>query len=290
MSSREDDALAQAAVAALIRQLELAPKPGLPDPRDLGARATRRDHRALRWSAKALEPGLAAMAAAARRTGAATPELRAELGAIGRSTEHSVGLAGGGHRGALWVLGLLVAGVALEPAAKGAEVAAAAKRIAAYQDRGVPRRPSRGSSVSAKYGAAGARGEARAGLPHVRRALDALGAARSAGTPEPQARLDALLTVMSTLQDTELLHTAGPLGLRQVQAGARGVLEAGGTASEAGRRALAELDADLQDRGWSPRGSGALLAGALFVDSLPVPVPVSSGARDRSSNSRMQHP
>jgi len=73
-----------------------------------------------------------------------------------------------------------------------------------------------------------------------------------------------------------------------VQAGARGVLEAGGTATEAGRRALAELDVDLQDRGWSPRASGALLAGALFVDSLPVPV--SSGARARSSNSRTWRP
>jgi len=270
MSSREDEALAQAAVAALTRQLELVPKPGLPDPRDLGARATRQDHCSLRWSAKALAPGLAAMAAAARRTGAPTVGLRGELGAIGRSTEHSVGLAGGGHRGALWVLGLLVAAAALEPLATGTEVAATAKKIAAHTDRRAPRRPSRGSSVSAKYGAAGARGEAKAGFPHVRRALDALGRARSAGATEGEARLDALLTVMSTLQDTELLYTAGPLGLRQAQAGARGVLEAGGSSTTAGRAALATLDADLHARAWSPRGSAGLLAGALFVDSLPV--------------------
>jgi triphosphoribosyl-dephospho-CoA synthase len=270
MTSREDEALAQAAVAALTGQLALAPKPGLPDPRDLAARVTRRDHRALRWSAKALAPGLAAMAAAARRTGEPTPRLRAELGAIGRSTEHSVGLAGGGHRGALWTLGLLVAAAALDPRARGAEVAATAKRIAAHTDRGAPRRPSRGSTVSAKYGAAGARGEARAGFPHVRRALDALAKARTAGATEPQARLDALLTVMSTLQDTGLLHTAGPVALRHVQAGARTVLEAGGTSTEAGREALSAFDADLHARAWSPRGSAGLLAGALFVDSLPV--------------------
>ncbi|MFC4501179.1 MULTISPECIES: triphosphoribosyl-dephospho-CoA synthase [Streptomyces] len=270
MTRREDDVLAQAAVAALTGQLALAPKPGLPDPRDLDARVTRRDHCGLRWSAKALSPGLAAMAAAARRTGEATPRLRAELGAIGRCTEHSVGLAGGGHRGALWTLGLLVSAAALDPRARGAEITATAKRIAAHPDKGAPRRPSRGSSVSAKYGAAGARGEARAGFPHVRRALDALAKARRAGAGEPEARLDALLTVMSTLQDTELLHTAGPLGLRHVQAGARGVLEAGGTATEAGRDALAALDADLHTRAWSPRGSAGLLAGALFVDALPV--------------------
>jgi triphosphoribosyl-dephospho-CoA synthase len=273
MTRREDEALAQAAVAALTGQLALAPKPGLPDPRDLSARETRVDHRALRWSAKALAPGLAAMAAAARRTGEATPLLRAELGSIGRCTEHSVGLAGGGHRGALWTLGLLVAAAALDPRARGAEVAAAAKRIAAHTDRGAPRRPSRGSTVSARYGAAGARGEARAGFPHVRRALDALARARARGATEEQARLDALVTVMSTLQDTELLHTAGPMGLRHVQAGARAVLDAGGTSTEAGREALSSLDANLHARAWSPRGSAGLLAGALFVDSLPVPMP-----------------
>ena len=270
MTSREDDALARAAVAALTGQLALAPKPGLPDPRDLDARSTRREHDSLRWSAKALAPGLAAMAAAARRAGEATPVLRAELGAIGRSTEHSVGLAGGGHKGALWALGFLVAAVALEPGAKAREIAVNTRKIAAFNDKGAPRRPSRGSSISVKYGAAGARGEARAGFPHVRRALDALATARKAGATETQARLDALLTVMSTLQDTELLHIAGPLGLRQVQAGARGVLEAGGTATEAGAGALAALDADLHARAWSPRGSAGLLAGALFLDSLPV--------------------
>ncbi|MFF1320072.1 MULTISPECIES: triphosphoribosyl-dephospho-CoA synthase [Streptomyces] len=272
MSSREDEALAQAAVTALTGQLALAPKPGLPDPRDLDARVSRMDHGMLRWSARALAPGLAAMAAAARRTGEPTPGLRTELGAIGRCTEHSVHLAGGGHRGALWALGLLVAAAALDPGAKAPDVAATAKRIAAHTDRRAPRRPSRGSSVSAKYGAAGARGEARAGFPHVRRALDTLTGARASGATEAQARLDALLTVMSTLQDTELLYTAGPMGLRHVQAGARTVLESGGTATEAGADALASLDADLHARAWSPRGSAGLLAGALFLDSLPVRV------------------
>jgi len=273
MQSREDEALARAAVDALTGQLALAPKPGLPDPRDLAARTTRVDHCALRWSAKALTPGLAAMAAAARRTGEPTPVLRAELGAIGRCTEHSVALAGGGHRGALWALGLLVAAAALDPHAGAKDVAATAKRIAAHPDRRAPRRPSRGSSISAKYGAAGARGEAKAGFPHVRRALDALATTRAAGATETQARLDALLTVMSTLQDTELLHAVGPLGLRHVQAGARGVLEAGGTATPAGAEALAAFDNDLHARAWSPRGSAGLLAGALFLDSLPVNSP-----------------
>lgn len=124
----------------------------------------------------------------------ASPVLRAELGAIGRSTEHSVALAGGGHRGDLWALGLLVAAAALDRRAKARKTAATARRIAAFDDKGAPRRPSRGSSVSATYG----------------------------GRHREPGPSDALLTVMSTLRDTELLHAAGPFGLRRVQAGARG--------------------------------------------------------------------
>ncbi|MEW2614289.1 triphosphoribosyl-dephospho-CoA synthase [Streptomyces sp. NPDC047880] len=262
----EDEVLARTAVDALVGQLALAPKPGLPDPRD----RTARDHSALRWAARALLPGLTAMAATARRTGEPGFRLRADLGAIGRSTEHTVALAGGGHRGALWTLGLLVAATALRPGAGPADITALAGQLAAHPDRSAPRRPSRGSTMSARYGAAGARGEARAGFPHVRRALNALTTARGQGATEPQARLDALLTVMSTLQDTELLHTAGPMGLRHVQAGARRVLEAGGTATESGAAALRALDTDLTERTWAPRGSAPLLTGALFLDALKL--------------------
>ncbi|MFD8863095.1 triphosphoribosyl-dephospho-CoA synthase [Streptomyces sp. NPDC059590] len=272
-----DDALARAAVRALVAQAELTPKPGLADARDLQARSTGTDLLALRWSAKALAPAFAAMAAAARRPGTPARALREELGAIGRGAEWTMSRACGGpaagpHRGALWVTGLLVAAAALEPGAPPRELPATAKRIAAHPDRRAPRRPSPGSHVSATYGAAGARGEARAGFPHVRRALDALSRARGAGATEPQARLDALVTVMSTLQDTGPLYRAGPPGLRRVQDGAHAVLEAGGAATAEGTAALAALDAELRELGVAPRGSAAVLAGALFLDGLPAPL------------------
>ncbi|GGL95368.1 putative 2-(5''-triphosphoribosyl)-3'-dephosphocoenzyme-A synthase [Streptomyces fumigatiscleroticus] len=266
-----DAELAETAVSALTAQLALTPKPGLPDLRDLAVHHL--DHRTLRWSAKALLPGLTAMAAAARRAGRPTALLRAELGAIGRCTEHSLRLAGGGHTGALWTLGLLVAAAALDPSATGGTITDTARRIVLHPDPKAPRKATHGSTMAVKYGAAGARGEARAGFPHVRRALGVLTASRSAGAPEPQARLDALLTVMSTLRDSELLYVAGPSGLRHVHTAAQAVLSAGGTTTPAGAEALAALDDDLTRRTWSPRGSAALLAGALFLDSLPAPAP-----------------
>ncbi|MEU4063390.1 triphosphoribosyl-dephospho-CoA synthase [Streptomyces wedmorensis] len=258
--TREDERLARAAVEGLVAVVELTPKPGLPDAREA-------DLPGLRWSARSLEPGFAAMAAAARRTGEPGRALRSELGAIGRSTERAVARADGGaavgpspHHGAVWPLGLLVAAASLAPRGATEEVTALAGRLAALPDVRAPRMATPGSAASVRYGAAGAKGEARAGFPHVRRASTALRTARNAGAREPEARLHALLAVMTTLQDTGLLHTAGPHGLREVQDGAREVL--------AGRLAVDDLDLRLRERGLRPRGSGHLLAAALFLDGL----------------------
>lgn len=255
--TREDEGLARAAVGGLLAGVELTPKPGLPDAREA-------DLVGLRWSARSLEPGFAAMAAAARRIGVPGRGLREELGAIGRAAERDMARADGGargHHGAVWSLGLLVAATALAPpGAAPEEVTGLAGRIAAHPDARAPRRPSPGSAVSVQYGAAGAKGEARAGFPHVRRASAALRTARDGGAREPEARLHALLTVMTTLQDTGLLHTAGPHGLREVQDGARNAL--------AGHLPLDTFDLRLRERALRPRGSGHLLAAALFLDGL----------------------
>ncbi|GAA1373509.1 triphosphoribosyl-dephospho-CoA synthase [Streptomyces beijiangensis] len=271
MAAHNSDDLADAAVGALVDVVGLTPKPGLTDRRGPGPGSGTTDPATARWAAKSLLPGLAAMAAAARRSEGAGPRLREDLGSIGRCTEWTARRAACGtdvHRGSVWALGLLTAAAALAPGAAAAEITAVAKSLAAARDRQAPRRPSRGSTASARYGAAGARGEARAGFPHVRRALEALRGARDAGVTEEHARVDALVTVMSTLQDTGPLYDAGPTGLRFVQGGARAVLEAGGSSTGAGSEALGALGAGLCERGLRPGGSEPLLAAALFLDRL----------------------
>ncbi|MFE4455708.1 triphosphoribosyl-dephospho-CoA synthase [Streptomyces sp. NPDC056796] len=261
--------LAEAAVSALVEAVALTPTPGLTDRAGPGPGAP--DAATARWAALALRPGLAAMAGAAARTGAATGRLREELGAIGRAAERTARVAACGnrqHRGAVWALGLLVSAAALDEGAAAAEVTATARSLALLRDHGAPRVPSPGSSVSARYGAAGAKGEARAGFPHARRALEALRGSRGRGTDEEDARLDALLGVMSTLQDTGLLYRAGPHGLRLVQSGARTVLDAGGTGTATGREALYALDEELRSRGLRAGGSEPLFAAALFLDRI----------------------
>ena len=75
MSSREDETLALAAVTALTGQLALAPKPGLPDPRDLGLQL-----RALTWlnSAPRRWPGFFPIIETALRQRGLVPERRIE--------------------------------------------------------------------------------------------------------------------------------------------------------------------------------------------------------------------
>ncbi|MEV0115674.1 triphosphoribosyl-dephospho-CoA synthase [Streptomyces sp. NPDC050844] len=249
----DDELLARAAVQALVVEAELTPRPG----------AVREDVTAVRWAARALHPGFVAMAAAARRSAEPTRALREELGSIGRATERSMLRATGGvntHRGAIWALRLLVAAASLPSASPAGELTHTAKLLATLRDRAAPRVPSPGSTVSARYGAAGARGEARAGFPHARRASTAL----RAGT----GRSDVLLAVMNTLQDTGVLYAAGPHGLRAVQAGARAVLDAGGSATPEGAARLGSFDAELRGRGLRPRGSAALLACGIFLEGV----------------------
>ncbi|MEV5178123.1 triphosphoribosyl-dephospho-CoA synthase, partial [Streptomyces flaveolus] len=245
----------------------LTPKPGLVDERGPGAHHDM-DLGMLLASAESLREGFGAMAEAARRIGTPGPELRGELARIGRAAESRMLAVTGGvntHRGAIWALGLLTGAAALgtgDPCRLAAD-------IARHPDPAAPSPAlTHGSLVRLRYGSGGARTEAQQGFPHVGRALGTLRAARVNGADESHARLDALLSLVATLDDTCLLHRGGREGLALVQSGARAVLRAGGTATPAGRSRLAGLDTVCAVRRLSPGGSADLLAAALYLDAL----------------------
>jgi triphosphoribosyl-dephospho-CoA synthase len=276
--------LADDAVASLVDEALLTPKPGLVDRRGSGAHADL-DLDVMLRSATSLHDTFAAIAR--RAAGARLDErLREDLAALGREGERAMLAATGGsnaHRGAIWSVGLLVAGAALDSARPGPRaVASRAAAIARYPDRFAPDRTTNGARACARYGVAGARGEARSGFPHVVSVgLPALRRARLQGAPEECARLDALLAIMSSLEDTCLLHRGGPPALEAARRGARCVLEAGGASTRRGRRALLRLDAVLLTRNASPGGSADCLAAVLFLDRLAGP-----GATHRSAPER----
>jgi triphosphoribosyl-dephospho-CoA synthase len=193
---------------------------------------------------------------------------------------------GNAHKGAIWSLGLLVAAAARRPSERNAaRVATAAAALARLPDRFAHSHPlSHGERARLRFGASGARGEAQAAFPHaIHVGLPALRAARGRGAPEDCARLDALMAIMSSLDDTCLLHRGGLAALETAQAGARAVLVAGGTLAPAGIERLHRLHAELMVLWASPGGSADLLAVTLFLDRLE------RGSRSVSLQSESSH-
>jgi len=263
--------LSTSAVAALIEEAELTPKPALVDRRGNGAHHDL-DLERLRLSAGALRDGFAAIARAAS---GAEPSLRLreQLGRIGREMERRMLAATDGsnaHRGAIWTLGLLVAAAAQRRSeSHPASIAATAAALARLPDRFAPRPLSNGERARLRFGATGARGEAQAGFPHaILVGLPTLRAARGRGVLEDCARLDALMAIMASLDDTCLLHRGGRAALQAAKAGAWAVLAEGGTASPAGLQRLHRLHDELMRLWASPGGCADLLAATLFLDRL----------------------
>ncbi len=264
--------LARLARQALIAEAELTPKPGLVDRRGDGAH-TDLSLDLMRRSSLAIEPYFFQMAVVARgiEPGGA---LREMLALIGRRAERAMFAATGGsnsHKGAIWTLGLLAAASAIhdEQRVPATTLASTAKAIATFDDKAAPRLVSHGDVMARRYGVSGARGEALCGFPHVVDvALPVLLRKRQEGATEEVARLDALLSIMSSLDDTCLLYRGGRAALGAAKEGARAVEAAGGSATARGRECLRQLDDRLLALNASPGGSADLLAATLFLDAV----------------------
>lgn len=262
------EALADAAVNALIDEVHVTPKPALVDCRGNGAHADL-NLPLMVESARVLHPTFVALARAA--AGARVDEsLRATLGAIGRAGEAAMLNATGGvnaHRGAIWALGLLVSAAALRPSGDAHAIARTAGLIARTADPGNIPGDRNGARARATYRVGGAVAQAQHGFPHVvDRALPALRAARARGCDEDHACIEALLAIMATLDDTCVLHRGGMRALAAARDGARRVVAEGGIGTARGRAAFDALERTLLGFRASPGGAADLLSATLFLD------------------------
>jgi triphosphoribosyl-dephospho-CoA synthase len=263
--------LARVATQSMIEEARLSPKPGLVDSRGNGA------HHDLTLSlmersARSLSPTFHALTLQSWKR-PADIALRQLVGRLGREGEAQMMEATGGvntHRGAIWALGLLVSAAAMHGMeGSSEEIAASAAKLAGLPDSSAPKIFSKGLRATRRYQVPGAREEAQQGFPHVMRlALPQLRRSREAGATEQQARLDALMAIMTSLSDTCVLSRAGLVGLETMQNGARSVLAAGGTAQAAGHEALAKLDKQMLALNASPGGAADLLAATLLMDRI----------------------
>lgn len=263
--------LAALATQCLLDEVRLTPKPGLVDARGNGA------HRDLNLalmerSAYSLQPTFAALAAHSWQR-PADVALRQTVGRLGREGEARMMSVTGGvntHRGAIWALGLLISGAAMSgPCSDTRRIVEGAAALACLPDSKASRGFSNGQRASRRYRVAGAREEAQRGFPHVvALGLPQLRLSRQHGASETEARLDALLAIMSHLTDTCVLSRAGARGMATMQRGARQVIALGGTATGSGRAALAQLDCDMLALNASPGGAADLLAATLLLDAI----------------------
>jgi triphosphoribosyl-dephospho-CoA synthase len=264
--------LASLAQQSLIAEAELTPKPGLVDRRGPGVHADL-SLALMRRSALAIEPYFHEMALLSDGT-RPSQTVREQLAAIGRNAERAMLMATGGsnsHKGAIWILGLLISAAAMEDEVDctAAGIAATAQAIASFEDRAGPQLVSHGDIVAKRYGVSGARGEAGQGFPHVIDVgLPTLRRRRTQGATEAAARLDTLLSIMSCLEDTCLLYRGGIVALGSAMEGAVAVKSAGGVETQSGRQQLQLLDRRLLDLGVSPGGSADILAATLFLDAV----------------------
>jgi triphosphoribosyl-dephospho-CoA synthase len=266
----QPEQLARLAWQALVAEAELTPKPGLVDRRGSGSHTDLSLDR-MRSSARTIAPYFAEMAFAAE-VAPMDQALRANVAAIGREAEAAMLRTTAGsnaHRGAIWVLGLLVCAASQSADLQSENIARNAGYLARLPDRARPQIVSHGEVVRSRYGASGAHGEAYADFPHVIGVgLPALKAARRTGRSERDSRLIALLQIMSHLDDTCVLYRGGTEAQELVHRGSTQVLEVGGPGIPEGNAALLDLDREFVRRRISPGGSADLLAATLFLDAL----------------------
>jgi triphosphoribosyl-dephospho-CoA synthase len=268
--TRSPEQIARLAWQALVAEAELTPKPGLVDRRGSGSHTDLSLDR-MRRSARTIAPYFAEMAFEAA-TSPIDEALRAKVAVIGRQAEAAMLRTTAGsntHRGAIWVLGLLVCAASESADLHSEDIARDAGHLARLPDHARPQIVSHGELVRNRYGATGARGEACANFPHVIGVgLPALTEARRTGHTERDSRLTALLRIMSHLDDTCVLYRGGTEAQELVHTGSAQVLAAGGPGTPEGNAALRDLDRELVRRQISPGGSADLLAATLFLDAL----------------------
>jgi triphosphoribosyl-dephospho-CoA synthase len=98
-------------------------------------------------------------------------------------------------------------------------------------------------------------------------AVPALERARRDGLPWDDAVVETFLTLLAAIPDTHIARRSGPGLAADVMGRARQVLAAGGVRSEAGRRAIEDMDRGLRDarNSGNPGTTADLTAAAIFV-------------------------
>jgi triphosphoribosyl-dephospho-CoA synthase len=269
--------IGRAATRALYHELALCPKPGLVTLLDSGSHRDMDAHTFMR-SLFTLRSYFVAIAELGLQ-GADFPALeRCGIQAEARMLAATCGI--NTHRGAIFMLGLLCAAAGAltrtNTCPSPEQLRDALRHGWGHAlDARALRMPSLPGGIAArKHGLRSASTEAALAFPVLfETAVPALTAGLARGLTTQQARLDTLFHVMAVLDDSNLAHRGGLLGLRHAQQSARHFLAAGGAARADGLEAAHAIGNDFVARSLSPGGAADTLAAACWVVQLCTPCP-----------------
>lgn len=249
--------VADLAERALRRELDTTPKPGLVDRQDNGAHKDM-DYALMSKSISALRPYLTRLAVESAKD--IDP---AKIKEIGIEAEKAMLKATGGvntHKGALFCIGLSVAAASCLACSTGAVEAYSFKELVSRAASEIPSaRGTHGAEAKRSFKAVGALENARAAYPEL--FTDWLPYYRSL-EGDPFRCHKTLLHIMTTLDDTNILHRRGAEGLAHAEAEAARLLE---DFSESG---LSSLNKDFIRENISPGGSADMLSLTIFIESI----------------------
>ena len=249
--------VADLAERALRLELDTTPKPGLVDRRDNGAHKDM-DYALMSKSISALRPYLARLAVESAKD--IDP---AKIKEIGIEAEKAMLKATGGvntHKGALFCIGLSVAAASNLASATGSVQTYSFKELVSRAASEIPAaRGTHGAEAKRSFKVVGALENARAAYPEL--FADWLPYYLSLEC-DPFRCHKTLLHIMTTLDDTNILHRRGAEGLAHAEAEAARLLE---DFSESG---LSSLNKDFIRENISPGGSADMLSLTIFIESI----------------------
>lgn len=268
---------------ALLLEAAAAPKPGLVDPYSRGAHDDM-DYFTFLASASALASWWEVFVRMGRSNRGKSPEsLFPELRKTGLRAEKTMFAATKGintHKGLIFSLGVLCAAAGLL-AAEGRHLSAEncascgasiVKGIVEKDFSGIENSPADTGALTAgeklflSQKTTGIRGEAERGFPSVLHSgLPELVSGIQAGLSLNDAMINSLLSLMLSVEDTNILSRGGKEGQDYVRKTAGEALNAGGMASEKGKEAVRKMDTLFSEKKLSPGGSADLLAVTVFL-------------------------
>ncbi len=249
--------VADLAERALRLELDTTPKPGLVDRRDNGAHKDM-DYALMSKSISALRPYLTRLAVESAKD--IDP---AKIKEIGIEAEKAMLKATGGvntHKGALFCIGLSVAAASNLASATGSVEAYSFKELVSRAASEIPAaQGTHGAEAKRSFKVGGALENARGAYPEL--FADWLPYYLSL-EGDPFRCHKTLLHIMTTLDDTNILHRRGEEGLARAKSEAARLLE---DFSESG---LSSLNKDFIRENISPGGSADMLSLTIFIESI----------------------